>query len=304
MKIYIKKITAVIVAAAMILCGFLNVPKASALVKVSSGKVLGDCNDDGTITAEDATIILIYFASCLVGESYTIDKETADVNSDGVVDAEDATLDLIIFAKIALGEEVTRSDYTILGIEIGIDEEEMKYFANHSPLVLADTSKTSMSYDYYNSQESGKGLENIKISASELKIIKKFADEHFDDHWTKAEKVAYTFFWIHHNVSYDYSYKKVMECSGYADCVFNHEIGQCLQYNGALLEMMTYLGYDLNLVCGYYGRQGNQHSWNEIKIDDTYYIMGTGNEGKNGGWISFCIPYDGSGYIKNYDYSD
>ena len=55
--------------------------------------------------------------------------------------------------------------------------------------------------------------------------------------------------------------------------------GQCNDYNGAVCEMLNYLGYDARLIIGYYGRQGNQHYWTEVTLGGKVYVIECGITG-------------------------
>ena len=84
----------------------------------------GDMNLDGKVTAEDATVMLIYSAENLIADdeisvddflaAYEIADETSeypsalgDVNADGTVSPEDATSVLLFYADALLNETST-----------------------------------------------------------------------------------------------------------------------------------------------------------------------------------------------------
>ena len=149
------------------------------------------------------------------------------------------------------------------------------------------------------------------LTTNDWATLDKFAKEHFTSSMTKAEKVAYTLNWINKNVWYgtvaDGGWAKIMAMVqngtfSYVNCIFNNKIGQCNCYNGALVSMMLYLGYDAHLVCGYRGRTNEngvdrggsnhwQHFWGEVKINGQIYVMEAGNYGEDGDWMHLCEPY-------------
>ena len=164
------------------------------------------------------------------------------------------------------------------------------------------------------------------LKTGDWETLKKFANEHFTNSMTKAEKVAYTVNWINKNVLYGtvqdggWAILISMVNNGtfsYVNCIFNKKIGQCNCYNGALASMMLYLGYDAHLVMGYRGVVNSkgvitskwQHFWCEVKINGKTYVMEAGNYGEDGDWMHVCEFYkdveakddqgNWRGYIKN-----
>ena len=156
------------------------------------------------------------------------------------------------------------------------------------------------------------------LSGKDWATLEKFAKEHFTSDMTNADKVAYTLNWINKNVWYgtvqDGGWAKLIAmCNNgtfsYVNCIFNHKIGQCNCYNGALVSMMLYLGYDAHLVMGYRGNGSSkwQHFWGEVKINGQTYVMEAGNYGEDGDWKYICERYravdtSSHGYIKNGKY--
>lgn len=138
--------------------------------------------------------------------------------------------------------------------------------------------------EYY---ESGNVTSTKRITTpkKDLNALQKFMSENFKPGWTDEMKVFYTFFWIHYIVDYDYDYKISM-AHGNSDSIFNYRTGQCWQYNGALVELMTYLGYEMVL------KHYPGHFTGYVIIDGKEYNMETGNYKKNGEWMSFCEHYE------------
>lgn len=178
----------------------------------------------------------------------------------------------------------------------------------------ASTAKSDKTYTLYNRQGKKTTTSKYTLSDADIKTLKEFADKHFTSNMTKGQKVDYTLKWINRCVTYAEgdAYNKIAGKS-FVDAVFNYKSGQCIQYNGALVAMMNYLGYDANLVQGYRGTEdGNQwqHFWGEVKIGNTSYLMEAGNYGEDGDWSFCCVtykesnPWGGASYIMNEKAAD
>ena len=175
-----------------------------------------------------------------------------------------------------------------------------------------NTAKSSFKTENAQSATSTYSYYDIKmLTTKDWATLEKFAKEHFTSSMTKAEKVAYTLNWINKNVWYgtvaDGGWAKLVAMAqngtfSYVNCIFNYKIGQCNCYNGALVSMMLYLGYDAHLVCGYRGRTNAsgydrggsnhwQHFWGEVKINGQIYVMEAGNYGEDGDWMHLCELY-------------
>ena len=81
----------------------------------------------------------------------------------------------------------------------------------------------------------------------------------------------------------------------YVDAIFNKRLGQCLQYNGAMIEYVNNLGLDGTLIWGYRGKSNSnkwQHFWGEVKLKNgVTYVLETGNYGNDGNWYYCFTPY-------------
>lgn len=155
-----------------------------------------------------------------------------------------------------------------------------------------------------NVQGSTTTYREIQITDREWQVCEEFARNHFDPSWSNGEKIAYTMYWIHYNVTYATgSGWNAISGMGYAEAVFTRRLGQCAQYNGALTVMMCYLGYDCALVKGYRGTSTTnkwQHYWNEVYINDETYMCEAGNQGNDGSWWYFVCRYSETRkFIKN-----
>lgn len=137
----------------------------------------------------------------------------------------------------------------------------------------------------------------VTLTDDDFAILDKFAAEHFTDSMTDTEKLRTTFEWINRNTNYALTtsdWNKISK-SSYVDAIFNQRTGQCAQYNGAMVSMMRYLGYEANMLMGWRGTwPGNywQHYWGEIEINGTKYMIETGNYGRSGSWSFFLAPYE------------
>lgn len=143
-------------------------------------------------------------------------------------------------------------------------------------------------YKFCNVQGSDRVWEERTIPEADLQAIKNFADTYFDPSWTPGEKAAFALYWIHHNMEYDYS----GSMSTFAVSALVNRKGQCAQYNGAMVELLCWLGYDACLIQGSRGRSapGSQHFWCEVYIDGETYVVEVGNT-KDGNWNYFVSPY-------------
>lgn len=165
--------------------------------------------------------------------------------------------------------------------------------------VLRNAKKTDqMSFTITDSQKQTNSLyATVTLSNDDIAILAKFAKEHFTDDMSDSDKLRYTLNWINRNTNYAQSqsdWNKIAK-SSYVDAIFNKKTGQCAQYNGAMVSMMRYLGYEANMVLGWRGTWPSnywQHFWGEIEIDGTKYMIEVGNYGKSGSWSYFLAPYN------------
>ena len=164
----------------------------------------------------------------------------------------------------------------------------------------AATKKSHSTYKIYNVQGKKTKTSTHTLTAEEKKILKNFASKHFKKDWSAAKKIEYTADWIRKNLKYGR-----IPTGSHSKNIFVYKEGQCSDYNGALVEMMVYLGYDANLVMGN-RNGGGQHFWGEIKIDGVTYLLEVGEKVYdspqwNYKWQFMCLKYseaDG-GYKKN-----
>ncbi|MCH4154534.1 MAG: hypothetical protein LKG26_07445 [Saccharofermentans sp.] len=141
------------------------------------------------------------------------------------------------------------------------------------------------------------------MSDADWNACAKFASENFDASWSTGEKVLYTLYWIHYNVTYGSG------SMDYAVSVFQNRRGRCAQYNGAICEMMCYLGVNnVRLVNGYRSKSATSlsgkfsHYWCELSINGVNYVVECGNTSNDSGdyvWYYFVEPY-GVNNAKKY----
>ena len=161
------------------------------------------------------------------------------------------------------------------------------------------------SYPIYNVQGANtRYLSSVTLRKEDLEILEDFADKHFKKSWTDEQKLRYTLEWINSEVYYPLGREFEAICNyTHTVAIFKYKKGQCLQYNGAMCAMMTYLGYPSRLIMGYRGTWGGsywQHFWAESVLSGTTFVLETGNAGRSGSWSYFLLPYsETSGYIKN-----
>lgn len=152
-------------------------------------------------------------------------------------------------------------------------------FKNIKP---GESNTKSINCYMYKSSDSSKKYSTSKINFSkkDIEAIKKFESDYFHSSWSDGEKIAFTLWWINMNSTYDKSYKYSAKYST-ADVIFTYKYGQCLQYNGALVMMMNYLGYDAYLVAriGY-----KQHYRAFIDVDGKPYAIEVGADSRRWGF--------------------
>ena len=166
---------------------------------------------------------------------------------------------------------------------------------------LLPKNKVSKAPGYYYTYITSKDAKTGKITSTKSKSYvsdasKKaydaFAKKHFGKNWTDAHKVVYMLNWINKNSTYDTEYKA--NAGGYLANVLTQHLGQCDSYNGAIAEMLTYLGYKDVYLQGMTNsvRKSGQHFRTEMKIGKKTYSFEVGNMGKYEGWLWLFEEYD------------
>ncbi len=133
------------------------------------------------------------------------------------------------------------------------------------------------------------------VSANDKRILDKFAAEHFTEDMSNYDKIEYTWRWLNYNVTYaSGSLYSQIAANSWVEACFEKKMGQCLQYNGALAEMLAYMGYDVYLLEMWLDGNSNQHFRAEVNIDGQAYSIEVGNDGSYSGWMWLFSPVDSS----------
>ena len=201
---------------------------------------------------------------------------------------------------------VVRSYKKVDGKTIYSAYSDQIYSGSSQSRLNAATLNPKKSFKVYNVQGKETKLAwTTKLSDNDIKILKNFAKKHFTDDMSREDVLRVTLEWINRNVTYaSGSLWNQIQGMSYVEAIFSAKKGQCVQYNGAMAAMMTYLGYDVQLVQGYrYSRYSGstwQHFWVEAKIAGNTYVFETGNYGRDGSWSYLCKKYSETmGYMRN-----
>ena len=135
------------------------------------------------------------------------------------------------------------------------------------------------------------------VTADDKRILDEFAAENFTPDMTNYDKLECAWEWLNKNVTYAAGdlYNKISPYSWVRAC-FTEKMGQCLQYNGALAELLAYMGYDVYMLEMWLDKenQDNQHFRAEVNIEGQAYSIEVGNDGLYPGWMWFFTPIDSS----------
>ena len=146
-------------------------------------------------------------------------------------------------------------------------------------------------------------------TSEDQKLIDNFAKEHFTADMTPGEKACLAWDWIHYNNYYPYGADfNALEGASAVKAVFGLGKGQCLQYNGAMVAVLRYLGFDAHEVHGCRSKtpgtqtgQGHDHYWCEITANGRSYLIDTGNHEDSGdvALFYFMATFDQAYNIDN-----
>lgn len=191
--------------------------------------------------------------------------------------------DLCTMCGIDPGESIRIKTVTI---DEGYERFKNYYLNSGIDILNGAVGQSKTTYKFCNVQGGERVWEEREIPAEDLKALKDFADTYFDPSWTPGEKAAFTLYWVHHNMAYGGG------TSNYAVSALVNRSGQCAQYNGCMVELLCWLGYDACLIQGARGRSapGAQHFWCEVYINGETYVVEAGNT-KDGNWNYFVCPY-------------
>ena len=131
---------------------------------------------------------------------------------------------------------------------------------------------------------------------------------------TNLEKIYAAYRYIQMNYSYARGwelYSQIWDKTP-VDAVFNYHLAQCLQYNGAMAEVLAYMGYDVMIVESMRGRAFDEdgvswdywnHYWMELYLNGNTYLIEVGQPEDNwyGSFMVFYAdsfsPYSTSRYL-------
>lgn len=142
------------------------------------------------------------------------------------------------------------------------------------------------------------------ISSNDKRIMAEFDKNYLTTDMSPYNRVWYTFYFIHKKVFYATGNLYSTICSSsYVDAVFNQRLGQCVQYNGAMITYMANMGLNVKLLQGYRGKSVDnkwQHFWGQVKLSNGQnYVIETGNYGNDGNWYYFFTSYSNTKkYLK------
>ena len=134
------------------------------------------------------------------------------------------------------------------------------------------------------------------ITKNDRNIINGFNALSYTTDMSPYYRIRHTFMYIHNEVDYATTSAQYSAISGatYTSAIFEKQIGQCAQYNGAMVTYLARLGFNTKLIHGYRGTSNSnkwQHFWGEVKLNGVTYVIETGNQGKDGSWNYFFTPY-------------
>lgn len=153
------------------------------------------------------------------------------------------------------------------------------------------------SYPLYNIKSETPVLTaTYRVTEADKQILDDFAREHFTEDMSNYDKLEYTWDWLNRNVTYASGslYNDIVSDSWVSAC-FVKKKGQCLQYNGALAEMLAYMGYDVYMLEMWLNSDGtNQHFRAEVNIGGQAYSIEVGNNELYPGWKWLFRPIGSS----------
>ena len=151
---------------------------------------------------------------------------------------------------------------------------------------------------------------NITVTEADQKLIKEIFAA-LPAGATNLEKIYAAYTYIQKSFSYargEGVYDTIWDKTP-LDAVLNMHLAQCLQYNGAIAEVLAYMGYDVRIVEGMLG-SGNyetdtvtsywSHYWTELYLNNKTYLVEVGQpaDGWNGDFMVFYTDTDGYLYYN------
>lgn len=163
--------------------------------------------------------------------------------------------------------------------------------------INASVSTPKKSFKCYNVQgKKAYVAYNVTLTNKQKNIFSEFNRIRLTADMSPCQRIFEVFKYIHKETVYASGalYSQISSLT-YTEAVFDKNLGQCLQYNGAMLEYLANLGFDVKLIWGYRGTSMNnkwQHFWGQVKLNNgKNYVVETGNYGNDGDWYYFFTPY-------------
>lgn len=147
------------------------------------------------------------------------------------------------------------------------DEDNIKLIVNAAQLNPRDYYPVYEDYSGYAVR-----YDTFTVSDRAKEVIDEFAAQHFYQGMTNYDKILYFMNYIHDTVVYADgmngrpSYSTIWGYA-YSEACLVHHAGQCVQYNGALDELLCYMGYNAYMI-----HTSRPHFRAEVEIDG--YIFG------------------------------
>lgn len=208
------------------------------------------------------------------------------------------------------GLDTTRNTYAVQLAAYQKNSNGTKNYRYYSSIMGSDsyitninsTPKTVKQYKRYNYQGSKvENMGNATVSSADINIIKNYESKYLSTQMSTYYKLINTLWYINRTVGYAYDYWRIENYTP-VEAIFNHHYGQCLQYNGAMVEYFAYYGFDVALIMGYRGYSTDncwQHFWGELYMNGRTYVIETGNYENDGTWHYIFTPYANTrGYMK------
>jgi|GEM_PF-5936337 len=267
--------------------------------------VKGDVTGDGKTAASDARTAL-RLAVGLDEEYYDTYLRAFDLDCDDAVTGSDARTLLRVAVRLEL-----------LGRDIGVGS--IRFYGENSIYLrnpgLADvinnadlTPKTSL--EVKNLRNAADTSWRIYTSDKDVRLIEDILKQ-FPKDATNLEKIFSVYKYIQGQFEYASGdlYTKIWSLSP-LEAILNEHLAQCLQYNGAMAQVLAYMGYDVKLIEGMRG-QGDyvndevksfwNHYWTELYIDGSTYLIEVGEPTKNWSGAFMVLYSDSDGRYLYYN---
>ena len=257
--------------------------------------------------------IKMYSQSYDSGSDKTVRKDLASYEVRSAKDVEQKNLygegtTVYKQAKVKIPEDISFDPQLDYGFEVSaiadINGIEVNVVTHQTVLInktelIVNTAKLTPhdNYPLYNIKGSTpKQTATYIVTAEDKKILDKFAEENFTPDISNYDKIECLWRWVNKNITYASGdlYKEIASDSWVSACLVKKK-GQCLQYNGAVAELLAYMGYDVYMLEMWLGANNtNQHFRTEVNIDGNAYSIEVGNDGAYSGWMWLFEPIESS----------